>query len=70
MGVSTFAYPYYQALALPLHKDVQRSQPTPSDYTSNGFNTLLYSIREQIAGIHITRADVPLHYFCGKFQSC
>ena len=32
MGVSTSAHPRLQALALPLCKDKQRSQPTPSDY--------------------------------------
>jgi hypothetical protein len=32
MGVSTFAHPCVQAFALPLLKDKQRSQPTPSDY--------------------------------------
>ena len=26
------AHPSIQAFALPLHKDKQRSQPTPSDY--------------------------------------
>lgn len=35
MGVSTFAHPYIQAFALPLPKDKQRSQPTPSDYKYN-----------------------------------
>ena len=32
-GVSTSAHPCIQAFALPLSKDKQRSQPTPSDYT-------------------------------------
>jgi hypothetical protein len=35
MGDSTFAHPYIQAFALPLSKDKQRSQPTPSDYKYN-----------------------------------
>ena len=35
MGVTTSAHPCYQALALPLPKDKQRSQPTPSDYIDN-----------------------------------
>ena len=41
MGVSTFAHPCLQAFALPLCKDKQRSQPTPSDYM---FNKTLYII--------------------------
>ena len=32
MGVTTSAHPCIQALALPLPKDKQRSQPTPEDY--------------------------------------
>ena len=32
MGVSTSAHPCVQAFALPLPKDKQRRQPTPSDY--------------------------------------
>ena len=32
MGVSTSAHPCIQAFALPLSKDKQRRQPTPSDY--------------------------------------
>ena len=50
MGVSTFAHPCYQAFALPLIKDKQRSQPTPSDYKYNRklYNKILYIA---IAGI-------------------
>ncbi len=45
MGVSTFAHPCYQAFALPLIKDKQRSQPTPSDYKYNRklYNNIIYS---------------------------
>ena len=35
MGDSTLAHPCIQAFALPLPKDKQRSQPTPSDYIYN-----------------------------------
>ena len=36
------AHPCVQAFALPLLKDKQRSQPTPSDYIYNNRYTLLY----------------------------
>jgi hypothetical protein len=44
MGVSTSAHPCYQAFALPLIKDKQRSQPTPSDYIySQALYIIIYS---------------------------
>ena len=39
-GDSTLAHPCIQAFALPLPKDKQRSQPTPSDYINNIHYTL------------------------------
>ena len=35
MGVFTFAHFFLLVFALPLSKDKQRSQPTPSDYINN-----------------------------------
>ena len=68
MGVSTLAHPCAQAFALPLSKDKQRSQPTPSDYM---YNHMLYLIIYSNSwDIIYPRRRLPLHYLCGEFQSC
>ena len=60
MGVSTFAHPCCQAFALPLSKDKQRSQPTPSDYKYNYW--LNHSNSWDIIN---PRKRLSLHYLCG-----
>jgi len=68
MGVSTSAHPCCQAFALPLYKDKQRSQPTPSDYI---FNKLLYIIIYSSSwDIIYPRRRLSLHYLCVQFLSC
>ena len=68
MGVTTSAHPCVQAFALPLCKDKQRSQPTPSDYI---YNYLLYIIRYSTSwDIIYLRRRFPLHYLCAQIQSC
>ena len=58
-GVSTSAHPCVQAFALPLCKDKQRSQPTPSDYICNYWlYIMVYSNSWDI--IHPRRRSVAL----------
>ena len=65
MGVSTFAHPCCQAFALPLYKDKQRSQPTPSSIINayNSHTTWVYAI------IHLRRRSVAITS-CVQFLSC
>lgn len=62
------AHPCIQAFALPLYKDKQRSQPTPSDYI---YNTSLYNIiYSNSSDIIYPRRRLTLHYLCVQFLSC
>ena len=72
MGVSTFAHPCCQAFALPLFKDKQRSQPTPSGIinTTHAYTIIHKSISSICRDIIHPNADVPLHYLCEEFLSC